>query len=357
MGTFTALHSIILPVAQDRDVFEDSYDADHSPIRVGLVTCAHLHVLSYIHCLKGRTDARVIGIWDHDAERGQEFAKQQGINFYGSYDDLLDRCDAVTICSENNLHAEHGIKAANAGKHILCEKPLVTREEDGVAFIEAVRANNVRLMTAFPCRFSPAYQSLKSRVRAGEIGPLAGICATNRGSCPGGWFTQKELSGGGAMIDHVVHVADLLQDLLGEEPSFVQAQVGNNIYGQEWEDTAMVTLQYPSGVFATLDSSWSRPKGYRTWGDVTMNVVGEGGVIEMDMFGQDIHHYRQGATTHTVANYGPNLDAYMVEEFLSSIKEARDPLVTGEDGLKAARVALAAYRSLGTDVPAVLSHA
>jgi predicted dehydrogenase len=316
-------------------------------LRVGLVTCAHLHVLSYIHCLKDHPSAKVVGIWDHDPERGQAFAEKQGIPFCESYDALLEQSDAVTIVSENNLHAEHGIKAAKAGKHILCEKPLVTREEDGVAFIEAARANNVRLMTAFPCRFSPAYQSLKSRVRAGEIGALAAVCATNRGSCPGGWFIRKELSGGGAMIDHVVHVADLLQDLLGEEPSSVQAQVGNNIYGQDWEDTAMVTLQYPSGIFATLDSSWSRPKTYRTWGDVTMNVVGESGVIEMDMFGQEIHHYHRGTPTHSVASYGANLDAFMVEEFLSAIREEREPLVTGEDGLKAAKVALAAYASLG----------
>jgi predicted dehydrogenase len=307
-----------------------------------------LHVLSYIHCLKSRSDADVIGIWDHDEERGRKFAEEQGIPFISTYESLLDQCDAVAIGSENNLHAKYGIQAANAGKHIACEKPLVTKEEDGVAFLEAVRRNNVRLMTAFPCRFSPAYQSLKARIAAGEIGQVRAICATNRGRCPFGWFVKPELSGGGAMIDHVVHVADLLRDLLGEEPAKVQAQIGNNMYGEVWEDTAMLTLEYPSGVFATLDSSWSRPRMFRTWGDVTMNVIGDDGVIELDMFGQEVQHYHAGEVTHTVAAYGANLDQLMVDEFISSIQENRDPLVTGEDGLAAAKVALAGYRSLSS---------
>jgi predicted dehydrogenase len=307
-----------------------------------------LHVLSYIHCLKSRSDADVIGIWDHDEERGRKFAEEQGIPFISTYESLLDQCDAVAIGSENNLHAKYGIQAANAGKHIACEKPLVTKEEDGVAFLEAVRRNNVRLMTAFPCRFSPAYQSLKARIAAGEIGQVRAICATNRGRCPFGWFVKPELSGGGAMIDHVVHVADLLRDLLGDEPIKVQAQIGNNMYGEVWEDTAMLTLEYPSGVFATLDSSWSRPRMFRTWGDVTMNVIGDDGVIELDMFGQEVQHYHAGEVTHTVAAYGANLDQLMVDEFISSIQENRDPLVTGEDGLAAAKVALAGYRSLSS---------
>lgn len=148
------------------------------------------------------------------------------------------------------------------------------------------------------------------------------------------------------MIDHVVHVADLLRDLLGSSPIQVQAQVGHNVYHQDWEDTAMVTLQYPGGVFATLDSSWSRPAGYKTWGDVTMNVVGERGVIELDMFGTEIQHYQNEGKSHVALGVGSNLDALMVDEFLSAIRENRPPLVTGRDGLDAVAVALAGYASL-----------
>lgn len=153
------------------------------------------------------------------------------------------------------------------------------------------------------------------------------------------------------MIDHVVHVADLLRDLLGEEPSRVQAQIGNNVYGKEWEDTAMLTLEFPSGVFATLDSSWSRPKSYRTWGDVTMNVVGDQGVIELDMFGQEVQKFSAAAVTHQSLGFGTNLDALMVAEFFNAVREGRTPLVTGWDGLQAAKCALAGYESVKRGQP------
>jgi predicted dehydrogenase len=305
-----------------------------------------MHGLSYLHSLEHRTDASVIGIWDHDAERGRAFGEAHCVPWYDSYEALLEAVDAVAILSENVFHARYGIQAAEAGKHILCEKPLTTTEDDGEQFIEAARRNQVVLMTAFPCRFSPAFQSLKAKVGAGEIGSIKAICATNRGSCPFGWFVDPSLSGGGAMIDHVVHVADLLRDLLGESPNEVQAQVGNQIYGQEWEDTAMVTMKFPSGVFATLDSSWSRPAGYKTWGDVTMNVVGEKGVLELDMFGTEIQKYSNEGKSHVAMSFGSNLDALLVDEFLSAINGHRDPCVTGRDGLEAAKVAFAGYASL-----------
>ena len=217
--------------------------------------------------------------------------------------------------------------------------------------IEAAREADVRLMTAFPCRFSPAWVALKEKVAVGEIGRLRAVTATNRGTCPFGWFVNPALSGGGAMIDHVVHVADLLHDLLAEEPLRVQAQTGANMYGEDWEDTAMLTLEYRDGVFATLDSSWSRPTQFRTWGDVTMHVVGDEGVIELDMFGQEIQHFHPGERTHTVGGYGSDLDSLMVAEFIGACLEHREPSVTGEHGLAAVKVALAGYKSLGEPEP------
>lgn len=321
-------------------------------LRVGLLTAAHLHVWGYVHCLGAHPDAEVVGIWDFDSSRGADFAEKAKIEQFDDIDSLFAKVDAVCIVSENRRHAELGIAAARAGKHILCEKPLTTSEEDGKALLEAVEAAGVQLMTAFPCRFAPTWARVKQRVRSGEIGTLRAICATNRGRCPFGWFVNTEESGGGAMIDHVVHVADLLRDLLGANPTSVQAQIGNRMYGQEWEDTAMLTLQFPDGVFATLDSSWSRPKTYFTWGDVTMNLVGDKGVIEMDMFGNRID--ATGPNGFGIRGFGSNPDEAMVGEFVAACLEGRTPQVTGNDGLQAARIALAGYASVRTGQPVAL---
>lgn len=311
-------------------------------IRVGFLGVAHMHAWGYVSALQGCGHARVTAVWDPETKRKDRFALEHGLHQAESVDDLFERSDAIVITGTNRTHAEYAGIAAEAGKPILCEKPLVTTQAEAAQMAQAVQGK-VRLMTAFPCRFSPAYIRLKERVKNGDIGQVRAICATNRGRCPFDWFVDLEQSGGGAMMDHSVHVADLLRDLLGMEPIRVEAQIGNNIYGQPWEDTAMLSLGYEGDLFATIDSSWSRPKQYKTWGDVTMNVVGDRGAIELNMFGQDIDVW---GDNHAVSSYGSNLDSALVEEWLASICEDREPAVTLEDGLAASRVAIRAYMSL-----------
>ncbi len=321
------------------------------PLRVGVLSSAHVHTGGYVHGIKSNPDAVLVGLWDNDVSRGEAFCTQSGAKFYADRSKLLAEVDAVVICSENNYHGALGEAAALAGKHILCEKPLATSEADFNRLMMAVDKTGVKVMTAFPCRYSPAWKMVKERVAAGEIGQLKAICATNRGTCPFSWFVQKELSGGGAMIDHVVHVTDLLRDLLVEEPIRVQAQIGSNIYGKDWEDTAMVTIEFASGVFASLDSSWSRPGVFKTWGDVTMNLIGDKGVIELDMFGTGLDHYHPGAVTHTLNGYGYDLDAGMIDGFVQACLHNTEVPITAFDGMQAARVALAGYRSVKEGKP------
>lgn len=317
------------------------------PFRVGILSAAHVHTGSYVHALKHHPDAELVGLWDNEAPRGEEFCRHAGTPFFQDIEELLAKSEAVVITSENLGHADLADRAAKAGKHILCEKPLATNEEDGQRVLAAAQTARVKLMTAFPCRFAAPYVSLRQKVRAGAVGNIKAICATNRGRCPFLWFVDKSKSGGGAMIDHVVHVADLLRDLLGEEPSEVQAQIGSNMYGQDWDDTAMVTINFPSGIFATLDSSWSRPKSYRTWGDVTMTVVGEEGVIEMNMFGSEIGVTTlSGNPSFSSYGFGSGMDEAMVNEFVRACIDDREPEVTGYDGYQAARVAIAGYQSV-----------
>ncbi len=312
-------------------------------MKIGILGVAHLHVWSYVAILGEHPEVELVGVWDSEPERLAEFAEKAHLTRYTDIEAFVDLLDAVVICSENTSHAQLAKVAADKGKHILCEKPLVTSQEEAEIFQEA--ATKVKVMTAFPCRYAPAYLRLRERVRAGEIGQIKAISATNHGRCPFGWFVEKDKSGGGAMIDHTVHVTDLLRDLLMEDPIRVQAQIGHNMYGQSWDDTAMLTLEFPSGIFATLDSSWSRPSSYKTWGDVTMNVVGDSGVIEMNMFGQAVDRYSNSETNYRTAGYGSNADAEMIHDFIRCLREDLPTTVSAHDGIMAAKVAIAGYRS------------
>ena len=324
------------------------------PVRIGILTVAHVHTGSYIHSLQRNPDAEIIGIWDDDLERGRPYAQRAEIPFYEDMDALLEQVDAVAVTSENLRHAELIERAASKGRHVICEKPLAATEDEERRIRCAVEASGIKLMVAFPCRYSPAFRKLVERVQAGEIGRIRAICATNRGTCPGGWFIEPSKSGGGAMIDHVVHVADLLRTLLQEEPVRVQAQIGSNMYGQDWDDTAMVTIEFESGVFATLDSSWSRPKGFKTWGDVTMNVVGDLGVIELDMFGPAVDLYSNEGKSHIATSYVSDMDYMLFDEFVQAVLLDRQPEIGMKDGLQAARIAIKGYESAKAGQPVSL---
>lgn len=307
---------------------------------------AHVHAPSYVHACSELAD--YLGHWDKDSR------DLGGSKRWDDRASLVEAADALVIAGENLDHAELIEVCASAGKPVLCEKPLAASAEQAKRIEKSIDASGTLLMTAFPCPFAPAFESALAKIEGGDIGRVLSVCATNHGKNPGGWFNEPDKSGGGAMIDHVVHVADLLRRILGEEPESVQAFTGSNMYAEQWEDTAMLTIGFPSGVFATLDASWSRPASYKTWGDVTLKILGEKGVIELDLFLQGLDWFDNGSGGHRHLGFASDLDTKMVAEFLSAVSAGRTPKTSMADGLAASRVALAAYESAKNGQPVSL---
>lgn len=326
-------------------------------LKIGILSFAHMHAASYANALVQHPGATLVGIADPDPARGREMTSRYGTDFFDSDDALLAQgLDGVIVCSENANHRTGVEQAVGAGvQAILCEKPLAASREDAQAMVALCADKGVRLATAFPCRYSPAFGRLRAQVAAGRIGEIVAIRGTNRGRMPGGWFVDPALSGGGAVIDHTVHVADLNRVLLKREATEVYAEIGSGFHHQEWDDTGFLTIGYEGGVFATLDTSWSRPKTYPAWGDVTLQVVGTEGVLDLDMFAQNLVYYDDTAGRAEWANWGSSPDAGLVADFLrlAGGEEAPD-LASGEDGLRALEVAVAAYRSAETGQPVAL---
>jgi predicted dehydrogenase len=327
-------------------------------LKIGMLSFAHMHACSYAHEIVAHPDAALVGIADPSPERGRRMAAQYGTRYFESQEELLGTgLDGVVIASENINHRGMVEAAVGAGvKAILCEKPLATTVEDAQAMVDLCAARGVRLATAFPCRYSPAYLRMREQVQAGAIGDIVAIRGTNHGRMPGGWFTDKSLSGGGAVIDHTVHVADLNRWLLGRNATDVYAEIGNGFHHQDWDDTGFLTIGYEGGVFATLDTSWSRPDTYPTWGDVTLQVVGTAGVIDLDMFAQNVVVYDNSVGRGAWSNWGSGTDAGLIADFLRLAAGHDAPgLATGEDGLQAVKVAIAAYQSAQTGQPVAIA--
>ena len=331
-------------------------------MRLALMSFAHLHAEGYVGHLRAVPDAELIGTADNDLERGQRYARQFGVRLFPSYADLLrEQPDGVVICCENARHRELVDLALAAGvKYILCEKPLATTLDDAQAILKAVDSAGAQLMIAFPVRFSPAICDVKAMIESGKLGRIYGCNATNQGENPSyhrAWFTDKRLAGGGAMMDHIVHTVDVLRWLFKSEVTEVYAESGNLFPrpGTDVDTAGTVMLQFANGAFVGLDCSWSRPNYYPTWGNLKIDFVGERGLIAVDVYAQKFTAYKESRQRPQWVGWGSNIDQAMINEFATSIREQRAPLVTGYDGLKAVEAVIAAYQSAETHQPVALS--
>ncbi|KAF9127258.1 hypothetical protein BGX30_014870 [Mortierella sp. GBA39] len=305
-----------------------------------------MHAASYLQAMLNRGDVEVAGIADEDEARVKPFTEPHGVPYYSDYTQMLQEpLDAVVICSENVRHAEMVCAAAAAGKHVLCEKPLGVSEEEMLRMIETCKQHGVQLMTAFPCRFLTSVKQAKQAVEQGKIGDIIAIKGTNRGTMPSGWFQDRSLSGGGAVLDHTVHVMDLMHWFTGSKVRSVFAHAKMLFHDTDIDDAGMVHVRFDNGVFAVLDPSWSRSRSFPTWGDVTMEIIGTKGVLSIDAFAQKNDVYSDVESKSLWSYWGDNMDEALIDSFVASIRDGKPVAVSGEDGLYSARVALAAYES------------
>ena len=327
-------------------------------MRVGIVSFAHMHAHSYAACLNALDKVTLVGIQDADEPRGQQAAERYGTKFYGTLQALLDEnLDGVIVCNENVHHRATVEACAKRVKHILCEKPIATTVEDARAMLAACEQHDAKLQIALPVRFAPPVQQLKTLLDEGKLGTLFSASCTNHGRMPGGWFTDPKLAGGGAVMDHTVHVVDLLRWLMHTEVTEVYAEIGYGLLhpGLAVDDAGLLSFTLANGVYGTLDTSWSRPANYPTWGDVKLELTGEKGSAHLDAFRQ--HLTLTGTKEGTqYLGWGSSPDMGLVKDFLKMIRTDGEPSISGEDGLKALEVTLAAYGSAKTGQPVRLEQ-
>ncbi|WP_406404892.1 Gfo/Idh/MocA family oxidoreductase [Streptomyces sp. NBC_00879] len=342
-------------------------------MKVAVLSFAHVHAATYIALLRDRSDIELITT-DPDAPpgdptRGKALADQLGVTYRADYEEVFaERPRAVIVTSENTRHRQLVEHAAAAGAHVLCEKPLATTEHDARAMIDACEQAGVSLMTAYPVRFHPAFTALRHTLADGSIGSLLSVHGVNNSRPPGlerPWFADPAFAGGGAIMDHTLHIADLLDVLLdGEQPVQVYA-VANTLLTRNDQDedepnvesAGLLTLTYAHGLVATIDCSWSHPSTHPTWGGLTLTCVGQRALVEFDAFPALLDGYDTAQATTRWEPGAIDLDAAMLDSFLTSARTGQRAHPDGETGLRTLRTALAAYESLRTSQPVVTAAA
>lgn len=319
-----------------------------------MLGCAHTtHAWAYARALTASADARLVGVYDDDRALAQPIVTDFDAPFHPDAAELVASPDveAVVVCSPTVLHRGHTELAAAHGCHVLCEKPIATTHADGVAMVDACREADVQLQIAFVTRFHPLVAEVRNAIQTGDIGDLIAMVGGNRGRPPlpptyPTWITSADQSGGGALIDHSVHLSDLMRHLSGSEVERVAAEVDGRMWSRGIDDMALMSLTFANGMVASVDPSWSVPADNPWDYDFYLRVLGTNGSLNIDDLGPSLQLV-SGRTTQgmRLVGFGDDVDALMIEGFLASVRLGRlvPPCADGDDGVAALDIALAGY--------------
>jgi predicted dehydrogenase len=325
-------------------------------VRIGILGAAHTgHAWAYTRALADLSGVDLMGVHDADPEHTRWIRQDFGVPHVSTADELLETVDAVLVCSANADHRAHVELAVTHGRHVLCEKPLATRAEDARAMIAACDAAGVQLHVAFVSRFLPMVARAREAVREGRLGELVGLVGGNRGRPPlppayPPWITDPVRAGGGALIDHSVHVTDAMRHISGLEVSAVSAEVGELLWDAGVDDAAIVSLRFDNGAVGSVDPSWSVPADHPWDYDFFLRLVGTEGSLDLTDGAESVRvvSTREGAPRGLRhASFAEDADRAMLEAFVDSVRRGavQEPCANGQDGLRALEIALAGYRS------------
>jgi UDP-N-acetylglucosamine 3-dehydrogenase len=331
-------------------------------LKVGVIGCGSIASRRHLIEYAANQDVEIAAVCDIVASRAEEMAVIYGAKAFTDYKDvlLLEEIDAISVCLPNHLHAPVSIAALNAGKHVLCEKPMATSVEEADDMIQAANRNQKTLMIAHNQRFVSSHQKAKQLIDSGEIGKIYSFRTTFGHPGPEGWsidgrsswFFDKEKAIIGALGDLGVHKSDLIRYLLGEVAevgAFVETSAKKNT---DVDDNAVAIVKMESGVIGTLTASWS----YVSGGDNSTIIYGENAILRLedDPESSLIVQYKNGEVVKykldkiQTNEAGGQTTTHVIDHFVDSLVNNKAPLITGEEGKKSLEVILAALDSKET---------
>jgi predicted dehydrogenase len=317
----------------------------------------------HARAIEATSGARLAAVCRADAALAAEAASEFGVPCEASLQALLDRpdVDAVCLCSPSGLHPEQTLAAARAGKHILVEKPMALRLAEADAMIAACREAGVRLGVALQRRTDPATRELHDAIRAGELGQLLLGTVSVPYFRPqsyydsAAWRGTWSLDGGGALMNQGIHLVDLLLWLMGGEAEVVGASGGVVNHEIEVEDCVVAALQFSAGARGTLVATTAAAPGFPH--RVEIYGTRSGAQIEGDSLvrweGEEVRIRPQtsnpaeagsGGSPTGISTVGHTL---ILQDFVASIRDGRDPLVSGVEGRRSLALILAVYQAAG----------
>jgi len=334
-------------------------------IRFGLIGAGSIAIYRHAPEIYNHPNGEIAAICDIRPERAEALAEEYGVeDVYTDYRDVLKRkdIDAVVVATPNKYHAPITIAAFEAGKHVLCEKPMATSLEDARKMIETAKKTGCKLMIGHNQRLMPPHVKAKEILESGVLGRVLTFRTTfghpgpemwSQDKGPHTWFFKKEEAFVGSMGDLGVHKTDLVRWLLGEEVvevgAFVETLAKRNDKGEiiDVDDNAVCILKMESGAVGQLAASWT----YRGGEDNSTRLYCEKGmmVIAEDPDWQVIVYFEDGQIAQyqvgRVATNEEQVESGIPRMFIDALLEGRDPEISGEEGYKALAIVMACLES------------
>lgn len=313
-------------------------------IGVGIVGAGYMGRTHSFHYSQLK-DVELVAVADVNVEAARELAAQYEIpHVYQDYQELLEcpGVDAVSICTPDAVHRGPSVGAAQAGKHILLEKPIATTIEDARAILDAVEQAGVVLTIGFVSRFLKTYSLAHKSLEEDKLGDIMSIAAKRiiRASV-GEYYAKRD-----TIIDFLsIHDIDLLRWFGGDVVS-VYAEADAFVFpSEDKHDTAMALLRFANGAIGYFHGCWTLPNEVPYRATSTFEVVGKEGVVNVDAFDQSLRVASSAGCEFPIGWDLTSAFRAQLQHFIDCARTGEAPLITGEDGLKALAVAIACGRS------------
>lgn len=310
--------------------------------------------------------AHLVAVCGRSEDKTKEFAERFNAAAYTDYEAFLAHPDLsiVAICTPSGTHAELGVKAAQAGKHAIVEKPIETTLERADKLIAACEESKVQLGVIFQSRLLPAVARIKRAVDEGRLGRLfLGDAYVKWYRAPQyyakeSWHGTLALDGGGALINQAIHTVDLLQWIVGPAETVFAFKGALRYPHIEGEDTLVANIRFQNGALGIIEAATSIAPGFKR----RLEISGERGTIILD--GDDISVWQiEGEEAETgsgeqitdgssnpaaISNEGHRRQ---IADFVEAINQGREPVVSGREGRKALQLIESIYRSADEGSP------
>jgi myo-inositol 2-dehydrogenase / D-chiro-inositol 1-dehydrogenase len=330
-------------------------------LNIGIAGVGRIGKIHLENIMQRFPEIKIRLVTDPDPE-AENYLKGKNIKYSSAYDDIIasKEINAVVLCSPTNTHADYVEKAAKAGKHTFCEKPLDLSLHRVLEVLEVVKQSGVKLMLGFNRRFDPNFIKIKSLVVAGKIGEpqLLKITSRDPGPPPISYIKVS----GGLFMDMAIHDFDMARYIMNKEVVEVYSRgavMVDKAIGTAGDiDTALTTLIFEDGSMANIDNSRKAVYGY----DQRLEIFGSGGMARVDNNFPDNHQLYGPDGIHGELPLHFFLERYTtsylneIAAFIKSIKNNEDVPVSGLDGLKSMQIALAAKKSVLENRPVLISE-